>query len=580
MVLVTLFSFFAAASGSAASGEYLTELDTKIDFDISCSSVILYNLEYGKVLFSKNADERIYPAALAKLMTALLAFEYWENSDRLVADVTVSDIAVKRATGTKMNFKSGEVVPFEELLYALAVGGANDAACAVAERISGTVDAFAERMTERAKELGCTDTYFDNPMGIHSTLMYTTLRDMLRITVELYKHDDFIRMASLASYTLPATNKSAERKITNRNYVVNPSTQLGYYIPGVMGMCTGNTPEAGYCGADALEYAGLTNIVIVSGGTVTGSRTNHFIDIKKLLNFAKNSFGQYTVLEKGHIVSELPVRLGKEQDYTLLVTENAVELLLPKGYAADDVKTEPVVSVKGADAPVRIGDVFGYVNIYYKGKLAAEVKVVSQTNITRSVYLYAVSSIQELLTSDGAQFFLKIALIVVIISMIFLVIVLVIQTFRRDRQVRENAYRDKVSYDAAMKLRVERDKERAKETRKKVFTSIGDFFHGIGGIISRTEKVIEEKQIEKNRKKLEKTASENKRKNGAKSAASQTAAKKPAEKKPTVQKQGGDRNTESRDPTKTPFDTTLVRSYTYETEDEKPRKKKQVFFDE
>lgn len=434
--------------------------------EINSTSVILYNLEHNRVLYERSSSEKIYPAALTKLMTALLAFEYWDEKEHLVPDVVISDMVLSRSGGTNISLVAGEVISYESLLYALAIYGANDAANALAETVSGSIDDFISEMTARAIELGCENTYFDNTTGIHSSLMYTTMEDMLKICSELYKHDEFMRMASKVSYTIPATNKKSKRTLTNRNYIVNPSAALGYYVDGAQGMTSGSTAQAGYCCAAVMEHMGLTNIVIVSGATVTGNTYEHFRDIKKLLTYGKESFREETVIYGDSVLCEIPVELGSNADHVVLVTADSAEILVSSDFDPSAIITDLKLTSDYLTAPVRKGQVCGSLDIYYNDILTASVDVIADSDISKSLFLHGLKGLNDILHQDNVQSVLRIivgVLLFIVTAFILFVIVRAIVNFILELRARKEEIKD---YYRTLDEIAEDEKRERKEKRR------------------------------------------------------------------------------------------------------------------
>ncbi len=429
--------------------------------EIDSTSAILYNLEHDRVLYEKNSSEKIYPAALTKLMTALLAFEYWDEKEHLVPDIVISDMVLSRSGGTNIGLVVGEVISYESLLHAMVIHGANDAANAIAETVCGNIDDFIEKMTKRADELGCQNTYFDNTTGIYSSLMYTTMEDMLKICRELYKHDEFMRMASKVNYSIPATNKKSKRTITNRNYVINPNIALGYYVDGAQGMAAGFTTQSGYCGASAMEHMGLTNIVIVSGASLTDNTYEHFRDIKKLLTYGRENFHEETVIYDNSVICELPVELGVNTDHVLLVTKNSVEILVSDDFDSSAISTNVKLASDHLTAPIRKGLVCGTLEIYYGGTLTSTVDIVADSDISRSLFLYALKGLNEFMHEKHVQTIINITVgILLLIIAAFIIYIIIRSVVRTILEVRSMKTEIKEYYRSLDERTAEEKRER------------------------------------------------------------------------------------------------------------------------
>lgn len=177
--------------------------------DLVATAAIVMDAESGQILYEKNAYERRYPASITKIMTTLLAIEHKVNMNETV---TMTDNAVWGIDrdSTNIGLDVGEKVTIGDLLYATMVKSANECAYAIAEIVGGDVEHFADMMNEKAKELGCQDTHFVTPNGLHDDNHYTCAYDMALITKAAIQYDEFREIAGTQSYTIPPTNLSED----------------------------------------------------------------------------------------------------------------------------------------------------------------------------------------------------------------------------------------------------------------------------------------------------------------------------------------------------------------------------------
>jgi len=271
--------------------------------------------------------------------------------------------------------------------------------------------------------------------------MYTTMEDLLKICRELYKHDDFMRMSSKISHSIPATNKKAKRTLTNRNYVINPNPALGYYVDGAQGMAAGFTAQSGYCAASAMEYMGLTNIVILSGATVTGNTYEHFRDVKKLLNYGKSNFHEETVIYDNSVMCELPVELGADSDHVVIVTSDSAEILVSADFDSSAITTDLRLTSDYLTAPVRKGQVCGTLDIYYNDVLTASVDVIADSDISKSIFLHVLKDLNEFLHKKEVQtvIYVTVGILLTLIAVFILFIVIrsVVRTIIEVRSMKD-----------------------------------------------------------------------------------------------------------------------------------------------
>ena len=230
------------------------------------------------IIYEKDIYEQNYPASVTKILTAILTLENCELDDV----VTVSQSAISHIpTGYVIApLYIGEQITIKDLLYALMLKSANDAAYVLAEHVGGSVDGFSEMMNKKAEELGCKNTHFVNPNGIHNQNHYTTAYDMYLISDYAMKNETFKEIVSTYEYTLSPTNKHPlkDRIMKNTNNFVNPKN--AYYNKIVNGIKTGTTKQAGNCLITDSSDNGLEFITVVLGAQTANSK---FSETKKII---------------------------------------------------------------------------------------------------------------------------------------------------------------------------------------------------------------------------------------------------------------------------------------------------------
>ena len=387
LCFVTLLPFTASAQEPQTSPAQTAENDrTKENKQPVLTAegelALVYNLDYSRVLWSVGEEEKISPASFVKIMTAALAFEYAAENPKKT--VTVSEYAAK-AQGTKLGLKAGEEIPFDELLYGLVLGSANDAAIAIAEEVAGSEAEFVSRMNAKAKELGMRSTYFANPTGMDNSAMYTTLRDVASLCAFAYRFNDYVVMATEPRHTIPATNLSKERTLKTKNLLVDPNKYSGYYTPVAQGFCAGGTQNSGYCVATSFVNGSLSYVVLITGGKYQNDVYSSFTDAKTLIRYTVDNFKLATVILKDQVVGELPVKLGKGTDSVMVVSKDQIQTLLPVDYDKALVETEKIYNVSSMTAPVEKGVKVGDLRVIYDGQLIGATDIVTQRTIELSV---------------------------------------------------------------------------------------------------------------------------------------------------------------------------------------------------
>ena len=218
--------------------------------EVNARAALLVDTEKDIVLYGKNEHERMYPASITKVMTALLVLEAVERGElSLDQNVTASQEAIDNMDpeGSSAGIEKGEVMSVKNLLYCALMVSANEACDVLAVELDGSIKAFVERMNQRAAELGCEDTHFANTNGLHHVDHYTTAWDIYLIAREAMKNETFMTICNTLAYDVPATNKNDSRELHTTNSLISNWRILGYLYDGAEGIKTGTTDEAGYC---------------------------------------------------------------------------------------------------------------------------------------------------------------------------------------------------------------------------------------------------------------------------------------------------------------------------------------------
>ncbi len=350
----------------------------------------------GRVLYELNGAERRAPASLTKMMTVLLAVEAVERGDAGLDDqVTAGGEAETGMVedGSMSAIQPGETMTLRDLLYCAMLCSANDACNVIAVYVSGSLDAFVGDMNERAAAIGCEGTHFANAHGLPAEGHYTTAIDCMRILREAMNHALFAEISGAATYTVPATNLSEERQLSNTNGLINPETRAypGYYYEYARAGKTGHTEEAGYCLASVAERDGARLVCVVLGGVsaenADGSRSySNFSDSRQLYSWAFSNFSVQEVLSTTELVASVKVELAEDGGQAMLRPEQAVSALLPDtgfDFTALDRDVEIFSESDGEPlrAPIAGGSVLGRVSVSLGGVELGEANLVTGSTV-------------------------------------------------------------------------------------------------------------------------------------------------------------------------------------------------------
>ena len=333
------------------------------DYAPGAKSAILIDNATGKVLFEKNADEKLAPASMTKIGSMLLIMEAIDNGNLSLDDqVTISEEAANMG-GSQVFLEAGEVYTVDALLKSVAVASGNDAVVALAEKIAGSQDEFVEMMNKRFKELGASNTNFVNAHGLDAEGHYSTARDMAIIAMELLKHEKILEYTSIYEEYL-------EKNDGTKTWLVNTNKLVRFY-DGVDGLKTGYTTTAGYCLTATAKKDNFRLISVVMGEESTESRSS---DTVKMLNYGFNTYKINTIKTKDEVLGKVRVEQGKEDFVEIVLLEDATELLKN----TQELETYKFnLKVNKIKAPVKPGDIVGSAEI-----IDAEGNIIDEVNVT------------------------------------------------------------------------------------------------------------------------------------------------------------------------------------------------------
>lgn len=353
----------------------------------------LVDLDTDTVLYEKNAGAALEPASLTKVMTALLLVE----AGNLDQTVTVSQSALDAFNeyetaqySSNNDLAVGEQLTRRSLLYCILVSSGSDACCVAAEAVSGSVSAFVERMNQRAQELGCTNTHFANPHGLHSDDHYTTAEDLARITRAALQYDAFMEACNTTAIEIPATNLHEARYLKTTNYLLSTNTVGGYVYSRASGVKTGYTSQAGYCLISTAKNSRMSLLGVVMGATATNNgddtyTIHSFTDMVSLFEYGFDNFVSAALLAPLDMVAELPVTLANSGAGTVVLSPvHAVTVMLPAGYDESLIRKELTLPEEPVEAPVAMGQVLGSISVYYDDQLIDTVDLAAISDVERS----------------------------------------------------------------------------------------------------------------------------------------------------------------------------------------------------
>ena len=336
-----LFFYPALAAGKAPEEQQLY-----------AQAAVLLDGDSGRVLYSKNGEEKLPMASTTKIMTLLVTLE---NAD-LEGTVTVSSYAASMPD-VQLNIREGERYRLKDLCYSMMLESHNDAAAAIAEHVGGSVEGFASMMNQKARDLGCYHTYFITPNGLDAEDEYgvhsTTAEDLARIMRFCIQNDAFLSITREPSWSFTDLDGTRSFTVNNKNAFLN-------MMAGALTGKTGFTTAAGYCSVGALEREGKRLIVALLACGWPNNRTWKWSDTQTLMNYGLENYHQETIGDEIIRMEPAAVQDGQQPSVELRADICTEQMLLKEG----DVFRIETDRPAELQAPVEEGQIVGTVTYY------------------------------------------------------------------------------------------------------------------------------------------------------------------------------------------------------------------------
>ncbi|MDD4601835.1 D-alanyl-D-alanine carboxypeptidase DacF [bioreactor metagenome] len=362
-LLVFTFIIAAVWSPAASNAAPNTQLDTIAD------SAVLMD-DNGTILFEKESHKKLPPASVTKVMTLLLAVEAVEEGKISLTDEVYTTEHSWRQGGSQIWLEPGEKMTVHELMIAVAVVSANDAAVAIMEHIFGSEQFAVDAMNKRAQELGLKDTHFNSVNGLPTTDHYMSAFDTALIVKEAVHHPLYMELCSIKEYWLR----------DGKNWLVNTNKLLWWY-KGADGLKTGWTEEAKYCFAGTAKRDGLRLIAVVFA---TPEPRSHLRESMRLLDWGFANFTATPIVSKGEVIERLRITKGIDKEVQLTAAKE-LNLILPKGQNKNLQKR--IVAESSIAAPVTEGHKYGELVVIKEGKEVAKVDLIAQKSVEKAGFL-------------------------------------------------------------------------------------------------------------------------------------------------------------------------------------------------
>lgn len=379
LLIITLFNLYT-----------LSFADSTIpnpDFQIYSSGSVLMDASTGKVLIQKDMNKQLYPASTTKILTAIIAIEKLDLSSTL----TASRSAVMSIPSGYSNagIKVGESLNVNDLLEMFLIHSANEVGYIFAEEISGNIENFANLMNQKATELGCINTHFTNPSGIHDINHYSTAYDMALIARYCMKNETFRNIVNKKSCKFSATDLyPEERYFKNTNSLLDPSNR--YYYEYAIGIKTGFTTQAKNCLIAGAQKNGIELIAVMLGAEATeNGQSGRYIDAKNLFDFGFENYKVKQFLQEGTKITEIKIKNATKETQTLnLLAKTSLSATFESSFNISSLN--PSIKIEeNITAPIAKDKILGKISydidgITYETDLIAENDVI-KSNILETI---------------------------------------------------------------------------------------------------------------------------------------------------------------------------------------------------
>lgn len=380
LVMMLSLNFVSAATVSSECD--VSDVNVPIDsevtvaemgamLDIKAKSAILMEVNSGKVLYEQNADEKLPPASITKIMSLLLVMEEIKSGKMSVEDVVTAGEHACSMGGSQIWLEPGETMTVDDLLKAAVIASANDATVALGEQIAGSEEGFVAMMNARADELGMTSTHFVNATGLDAEGHVSSAHDVAIMSCELIKHELIKNYSTVWMDTL----RDGESELVNTNKLVR-------FYEGTTGLKTGTTSAAGYCLAATAERNGLELVAVVMAGDTSNDRFN---GAKKLLDYGFANY-EYKNYQPQLEIDEAKIKKGVQKSVKIIAPDD-FGILLKK--TETNRVSQRVNLSQGITAPIKKGDKVGEVEFCSDGEVIGNVDVVADETVNKMNFLTA-----------------------------------------------------------------------------------------------------------------------------------------------------------------------------------------------
>ena len=373
-LFITLFSLYTLSFAN----------NVEPNFQIYSSGSVLIDALTGKVLAQKDMNKQLYPASTTKILTAIIAIENLDLNSKLVA--SRSAVMAIPSGYSNAGIKAGETLSVSDLLEMFLIHSANEVGYIFAEEISGNIDNFANLMNQKASELGCVNTHFTNPSGIHDVNHYSTAYDMALIAKYCMQNETFRNIVNKKSCKFSATELyPEERYFKNTNSLLDSSNR--YYYEYAIGIKTGFTTQAKNCLIAGAKKDGVELIAVMLGAEATeNGQSGRYVDAKNLFDFGFENYQIKEFLKEGSKIEEIEIKNATKETKKLnLIAKSSLSTTFQTDF--DISKLEPSIEINNnIIAPITKDSVLGKISYNIDG-ITYESDLIAENDVIKSNFL-------------------------------------------------------------------------------------------------------------------------------------------------------------------------------------------------
>ena len=336
----------------------------------NAGSAIMIESSTGEILYKKNANQRMAPASMTKIMSLILIMENIESGRLKWNDIVVVSANASSMGGSQIFLETNEMMTVEDLVKGICIASGNDAVVALAEKIAGTEESFVKLMNQKVRELGLKNTNFVNSTGLDAENHYSSAYDMAMMAKELIKHEKILEFSSIYEDYL--------RKNTDNSFWLVNTNKLVRFYSYIDGLKTGFTSKAGYCLTATGKKNGMRLITVVMNEENTDNRTK---DTIAMMDYGFNMYSLDNVIKKDDVLGNIKINLGKKE-YMDIVSMSDVTVL--NNNQSDKRNVTYDIMTNDISAPVKVGDVVGKINIYEDGNYKYSVDITVSNDVDKA----------------------------------------------------------------------------------------------------------------------------------------------------------------------------------------------------